>query len=390
MSRLLVFAAYFYPHVGGYEKNILELLRRLVDCGYEIDVVTCNTEKTLAEESMDGIHVYRLPAWNSLGGVYPAPKPAPTTFKILWKLSRKRFDLINTQTRFFVTSLIGLIFAMIKRVPLVHTERGTRHSVTSGRLVETIGKIYDHSVGTLMVKFAWKSIGVSQAACDFTKHLGARNPIVIHNGLDTDIFRKVDSKLKQQMGLGDATVITFVGRLIYAKGVQDLISAFVQVKELVPNAKLFIVGDGPYRKYLEILAQQSHFPDDVIFMGEKNQDDIVAILSATDIFVNPSYSEGLPTSVMEAASVGVPVIATDVGGTKEIVECGTTGLMVEPYRPQQIATAILSLVRDSQMSSEIARAARCYIQQKFDWDEITQRWIHCVCTGLGITSGKKK
>ena len=137
----MVFAAYFYPHVGGYEKKILELLRRLVGCGYEIDVVTCNTERTLAEESMDGIHVYRLPAWNSVGGVYPVPKPALTTFKILWKLSRKRFDLINTQTRFIVTSLIGLIFAMIKMVPLVHTEHGTRHSVTSGKLVETVGKI---------------------------------------------------------------------------------------------------------------------------------------------------------------------------------------------------------------------------------------------------------
>jgi glycosyltransferase involved in cell wall biosynthesis len=124
-------------------------------------------------------------------------------------------------------------------------------------------------------------------------------------------------------------------------------------------------------------------------MGEKDQDGVVAILSATDIFVNPSYSEGLPTSVMEAASVGLPVIATDVGGTREIVEHGTTGLLVEPYQPEQIAAAILSLVRDSRMSSEMAKAARSYIQQKFDWDEITQRWIQCVCTRLETTSGKR-
>jgi len=375
MSRILVFAAYFYPHVGGYEKNILELLLRLVDCGYQVDVVTCNTERTLAEENMNGIHVYRLPAWNSLGGVYPAPKPSLTTIKILWKLCRKRYDLVNTQTRFFTTSFIGLIFAIIKRVPLVHTERGTRHSVTPGKLIEMTGKIYDHSFGSLMVRFAWKTIGVSQAACDFTRHLGARNPVVIHNGLDTNIYKKVESRLKQQMGLGDTIVITFVGRLIYAKGVQDLISAFIQIKGLIPNVKLFIVGDGPYRKDLERLASQSRCTDEVIFLGEKNRDDIISILSDTDIFVNPSYSEGLPTSVMEAASVGVPVIATEVGGTREIVKHGTTGLLVEPYQPQQIVSAMLSLLRDSRMSSGMASAARSYIQQQFDWDEITQDWI---------------
>ena len=71
------------------------------------------------------------------------------------------------------------------------------------------------------------------------------------------------------------------------------------------------------------------------------------------------------------------------------MEHGKTGLLVEPYQPEQIAAAILSLAEDSRMSSEMAEAARSFIQQKFDWDEITQRWIQCVCTGLEITPGKK-
>jgi len=390
MKRVLVFAAYFYPHVGGYEKNIHELFKRLVQRGYGIDVVTCNTNRALTEEELDGIHIHRLPSWNILGGTYPIPKPTPTTLKILLHLFRNRFDLVNTQTRFFSTSLLGLIFAKIKRAPLVHTERGTRHSVSANRMVETIGKTYDHIVGSLIVKSAWRNIGVSQAACNFAKHLGARHPIVIPNGVDTDIFKKMETNLRDSLGLGDAMVVTFVGRLIHAKGVHDLISAFAKIKRLIPQAKLLIVGDGPYRADLDRLAHQVGCKGDIIFLGEKKQNEVIRILSATDIFVNPSYSEGLPTSVMEAASIGLPIIATDVGGTREIIANGRSGILIEPRQPQQIVAGITSLIRDSKMASELGAAARRLTSRRFDWTRITERWLDCVTSVLGTAPKNEK
>jgi len=376
MKRILIFAAYFYPHLGGYEKNIYELSRRLVENGYEIDVVTCNTEGAPVEEEVDGIRIHRLPSWNILGGTHPIPKPTATTFKTLYQLLRKRFGLINTQTRFFSTSLLGLIFAKFKRTPLIHTERGTRHSVLSNKLIESLSKAYDHTIGSLIIRSATRSIGVSQAAGDFLKHLGAKNTIVIPNGIDTDVFRKVETGLTKSLGLNGVMVITFVGRLIYAKGVQDLISAFLMIKETIPNVKLLIVGDGPYRCQLEELTAGTGCDKDIKFLRQKTQDQIIEILSVTDIFVNPSYSEGLPTSVLEAAAIGVPTVATDVGGTREIIEHGETGLLIKAGDVAQLERKLCELLANAELRKELGENARILAKRKFDWDKIVDRWIY--------------
>jgi len=376
MKRILIFAAYFYPHVGGYEKIVYELSRRLVQRGYEIDILTCNTERALAYEELDGIHIYRLPCWNALNSLYPIPKPCPTSFKIVRRLLRKNHDVINTQTRFFITSFLGLIFAKLKRIPLVHTEHGARHSIVPNKVIDLISRAYDHSIGALIVKSARRNIGVSEAACEFLKHLGAANAQVIYNGIDTSIFKREDTNYRQKLGISNnAVVITFVGRLIYAKGVQDLISAFSKIKDTVPEVKLLIVGDGPYRAELEKLAYQTDCAGSILFLGQRNQDEVIDVLSATDIFVNPSYSEGLGISVMEAASIGLPIIATDVGGTREIITTDKTGILVKAGDVGQLAEELGSLRANAELRGELGENARILAERKFNWDKITGEYI---------------
>jgi glycosyltransferase involved in cell wall biosynthesis len=377
MKRILIFAAYFHPHIGGYEKIVYELSRRLVQSGYEIDILTCNTEKAPAFEELDGIRIYRLPCWNALNSLYPIPKPCPTSFRILRRLLRKNYDVIHTQTRFFVTSFLGLIFAKLKRTPLVHTEHGTRHSTVPNKVIDLISRAYDHSIGALLVKSARKNIGVSEAACEFLKHLGAANAQVIYNGIDTSIFKKEeDTNCRQKLGISnDDIVITFVGRLIYAKGAQDLISAFSRIKDTAPDAKLLIVGDGPYRAELEKLAHQTDRHSSILFLGQKDQAELIEILSTTDICVNPSYSEGLPTSVMEAASIGLPIIATDVGGTREIITTDETGIMVKARDVGQLAEELYRLLANAELRGKLGKSARILAERKFNWDKITGEYI---------------
>jgi len=382
MKRILIFAAYFHPHVGGYEKVAYELSRRLVQRGYEIDILTCNTERTLAYEELDGIHIYRLPCWNALNSVYPIPKPCPASFRIVRRLLRKNHDVINTQTRFFITSFLGLIFAKLKRTPLVHTEHGARHSIVPNKVIDLISRAYDHSIGALIVKSARRNIGVSEAACEFLKHLGATTIQLVHDGIDTTIFKKKeDTNCRQKLGIGkDAVVITFVGRLIYAKGVQDLISAFPKIKDTTPEIKLLIVGNGPYRANLENLAYQTDCAGSILFLGQRNQDEVIDVLSATDIFVNPSYSEGLGISVMEAASIGLPIIATDVGGTREIIEDGKTGFLIKAGDAEQLEHKLLGLLTNTDLREELGRNARIFVKQKFDWDKIAEKYIELYST----------
>jgi glycosyltransferase involved in cell wall biosynthesis len=376
MKRILIFAAYFYPHVGGYEKIVYELSRRLVQKGYEIDILTCNTERAPAYEELDGIHIYRLPSWNALNSVYPIPKPCPTSFRILRRLLRKNYDFINTQTRFFITSFLGLIFVKLKGTPLVHTEHGARHSTVSNKVIDLISRAYDHSIGSLIVESARRNIGVSAAACELLKHLGAVNAQVIYNGVDTSIFKRKDTNYRQKLGISnDVMVVTFVGRLIYAKGVQDLISAFSKIKETVPEAKLLIVGDGPYRANLEKLAHQTNCHSSILFLGQKNQDEVIDVLSGTDIFVNPSYSEGLGISVMEAASIGLPIIATDVGGTREIITADETGILVKAGDVKQLAEELPRLRANAELREKLGKNARVLVERKFNWDKITGEYI---------------
>jgi glycosyltransferase involved in cell wall biosynthesis len=376
MKRILIFAAYFHPHIGGYEKIVYELSRRLVQSGYEIDILTCNTEKAPAYEELDSIHIYRLPCWNALNSLYPIPKPYPTSFRILRILLLKNYDVVNTQTRFFITSFLGLIFAKLKKTPLVHTEHGTRHSTVPNKVVDLISRAYDHSIGTLLVKSARRNIGVSQAACEFLKHLGAANMQVIYNGIDTSIFKRKNTNCRQKLGISnDAVVVTFVGRLIYAKGAQDLISAFSRIKDTAPEAKLLIVGDGPYRAELEKMARQTDCSSSIFFLGQKKQTELIEILSATDIFVNPSYSEGLPTSVMEAASIGLPIIATDVGGTREIITTDKIGILVKARDVGQLAEELRRLCANAELREKLGENARIFAERKFNWDKITGEYI---------------
>ncbi len=374
MKRILVFAGFFYPHIGGSVQVIHELSKRLVKRGYEIDVITCNVERMLAYEELDGVCIYRLPSWNILGGTYPIPKPTLTTFRIYWGRLKGPHDMVFTFTRFFITSFMGVIISTLKHKPLIHTELGSRHSFVSNKMVDLISKTYDHTVGSLIVTSAWKTIGNSNATCDFMRHLGAKETIMIHNGIDTNVFRKKSSTLRNKLMLDDSVVITFVGRLIYAKGVHDLISVFLDLERESSNLRLLIVSDGPNRQELERLAEASCNKKNILFLGWRTREEIVEILSITDIFVNPSYSEGLPTSVLEAAAVGLPIVATDVGGTNEIIENYKTGLLVPPGDIKLLKEKIFELINDKKLRTDLARNAHTVIKEEFDYDIIVTKY----------------
>lgn len=178
--KVMVFAAYMYPHTGGYCKNIQELAKRLVVKGHAVTVVTCNTENAKSEETIDGVHIMRLPAWDLLNKSYPVPKPAWDILRA-WAVSP---DVIITQTRFFSTSLMGAVFSLMYGRPLIHVERGTVHTVMDNKFLGFLARVYDHTFGTFVVKRAKQNVGVSKAACQFVEHIGGKNTKVIYNGIE--------------------------------------------------------------------------------------------------------------------------------------------------------------------------------------------------------------
>ena len=370
-KKIAIFAGYYLPTIGGYIKNIHELARRLCKKGYSVDVITCNTENSALQEIIDGVNVYRIPSWDVLGGNYPVPKPCFTSLKMILEIFRKDYDVINTQTRFFFICFIGWLISLLKGIPLIHLERGTRHSVLDSEITTFIGRLYDHTIGTLIVKTASLNLGVSKPAVDFMKHLGAKDGKVMYNGIDVSMFENNDPVVKGLNVDNSNVTVTFIGRLIYAKGVQDLITIFPELKGEV---RLLIVGEGSYRKELEKLSKKVE-ERNIIFLGKKKTEEIPGILNITDIFVNPSYSEGLPTSVMEACAAGRAAVATDVGGTNEIIQNGETGFLIAPENLEELKKKITFLIENPGLRKEVGSKAREYVKNKFSWDEIVEKWV---------------
>lgn len=346
---------------------IYELSQNLVRVGYQVDVVTCNTDDAPLTEEYGEVHVMRFPSVNFLGARYPVPLPSLTTLRLFIRILKGNYQAVCTNTRFFSITLVGWCVAKVKKIPLVHLEHGSSHVYLERRVAAALAEAYDHTVGTVIIRDAAATFGVSAAAVKFLNHLGAENPRVLHNGIDLAPFRAAQSG-----GNGDhpSIDITFIGRLVYGKGVQDLLSIY---PSLPGGVNLKIVGDGPYRDDLEEMAAGMR---GVSFLGAITPDRIPEILTSTTIFVNPSYSEGLPTSVIEACAAGCAVVATDVGGTREIIADGKNGFLVSPRDRETLAHRIRLLIEHPEIARRLGAAAQKSVGERFSWDIIRGRWFH--------------
>ncbi len=140
------------------------------------------------------------------------------------------------------------------------------------------------------------------------------------------------------------------------KGLDALLEAMVDVVEAVPEVRLALAGDGPERDYLEAVAICNGVGDAVEWLG--NLDDVIPLLSSSDVFVNPSWSESFPYSILEAMAVGCPILATDVGGVSEAIEDEVTGILVPPRDRVALAGSLIGLLGASAHAHELGRRAR--------------------------------
>ncbi len=150
--------------------------------------------------------------------------------------------------------------------------------------------------------------------------------------------------------------IGFVGRLSEEKGVQTLVESMPQVKAGVPGVRLLVAGTGPVEAQLKKLAQDLKLDDSIDFLGFCPN--AFEVMDRLDVFVLPSRTEGCPIVVLEAMAMGVPVVATNVGGTPELLEDNVTGLLVNSAAPAELADAIVRLLSDRETAERMAREGR--------------------------------
>lgn len=206
--------------------------------------------------------------------------------------------------------------------------------------------------------------------------VAAQSMVKIAPGIDTDHFSPQDAReLRNELGLTEKKVIVSVGRLVHRKGQDVLIEAMPAIIKDVPEAHILMIGEGPYRNYLENRVKALGIQERVTFIGRIQYADLPRYICVGDLFVMPSRSrlaglevEGLGIVYLEASACGLPVIAGDSGGAPDAVLEGETGLVVDGTQKTEVAAAVIELLLDPDRSQAMGIRGRRWIIQEWRWE----------------------
>lgn len=182
---------------------------------------------------------------------------------------------------------------------------------------------------------------------------------IVHCGVDPTLFAPV---AHHETGKR----LLYTGRLAAVKGLPILLESLTSIKITHPDVLLTVVGDGADRTQLEQRTTQLGLTQNVKFVGYQSQAKVREYMQETDVFVLPSFAEGVPVSLMEALAAGVPVVTTQIAGISELVENGVSGYLVPPGNADLLAERITELLANPQRRSEFGAAGRIKIAQEFD------------------------
>jgi phosphatidylinositol alpha-1,6-mannosyltransferase len=221
----------------------------------------------------------------------------------------------------------------------------------------------------------------SAIATSITKEAAA-GMVKIAPGIDTDHFSPQDAtQLRSELGLSEKKVVVSVGRLVHRKGQDVLIEAMPGILREVPEAHILMIGEGPYRSYLENRVKALGLHERITFIGRIQYADLPKYICVGDLFVMPSRSrlaglevEGLGIVYLEASACGLPVIAGNSGGAPDAVLEGETGLVVDGTSKAEVAAAVVELLSDPDRSKAMGIRGRQWIIQEWRWEIWSSRF----------------
>jgi len=290
--------------------------------------------ENLISYEQDGYTVMILPAFELISN-FPVPKiRSPTFWSQIQKIKAEKADIIQTHTRFFLSSFLWWLLAKLQKIKRIHIEHGSGFVKGLSRRKTTFARCYDQIFWRLIFRLADSLVAISQANLPFIQQFTSKKISVIYRGFNfTPVLREKKEK-------PDQILIGFVGRLVKLKGVDLLIEAFAQLEQEYRNLRLQIIWDGEERCNLEKQVEALGLWDKISFLWYQSPEKVYSdFLPHIDIFVNPSLQEGLPTTVIEALFAQCITVATGVGGTREIAD-GEDFIVVEPWSVEALKGAL--------------------------------------------------
>lgn len=365
--RICVITSAKFPPEEGIGNYIYNMSKKFLQKGHDVTVVTRGGFET-SYENFEGIHLYRLPFLP----VYPFHVHIHGIFVQKFIRSKEHdFDTIH-----FHTPLPPVIKTSLPTITTVHTPMKTDTSMVElvnffSIAVKLQGKIscfIESELFHISNKITSVASSVSQELSEYG--LNPKDIEVIGNGVDENLFCPVQNKT-------GAKYILYTGRLSYRKGLFDFVECGINICSRYPDINFKLTGKGPLFDKLKGIIHESGYEDRFEFLGHVEKTKLIELYQNATIFILPSHYEGLPTTLLEAMSCGLPVVATSVSGNLDVIESGKNGILVPIKSPDKMAEAVSSLLNSESLRIELGIAARKAIEQKFTWNAISDKILHC-------------
>jgi glycosyltransferase involved in cell wall biosynthesis len=344
------------PWVDGPGRTILDCATSLRARGYDLVIGTFSggREKTSAYAEEAGRRRLTVRTVHERG-----PLDHRVVGQVLRLIDEVNADIVHTHD--FRSNLFGLLAARLRRRPAVATVHGWIANDLKGRIYVAASK--------LMLRGFDRVIAVSERTGTLVRkaRVPERKIAVINNALVIDDYApdRGDDRFRRELGARvDTVLIANIGRLSPEKGQFEFLQAAREIAPRWSNARFVLVGVGPDRDKLAQFVAANRLEDAVIFTGYRG--DMHGIYNGLDLVVQSSLTEGMPNVVLEALLMQVPVIATDVGGTSEIVTHARTGELIPAGSVASLVERIEDFLRDPERHRAMARAGREDVARRFD------------------------
>ena len=363
--------------VGGIARVVNDLSKRLIKDGHDVYVITYKEGNVPYYENDKGVHVYRVDNY-----MINANSFIDWTFQLNFNMISKASEIINKEGKFDVIHahdwLVAYAAKALKEsfeIPLVATIHATEAGRNSG--IHNPDQRYVNDTEWMLTYEASEVIVNSKfMKNDLQRLFGLpyEKINVVSNGINTTVYNGLerDYDFRRQYAMDNEKIILFMGRLVFEKGVQHLISAMPKILDGYHDAKLVIAGKGGMTDALKAQVEAMGLSNKVCFAGYLNAKQVSKMYKCADISVFPSTYEPFGIVALEAMLAGTPTVVSDVGGLNEIVEHGVDGMKSYAGNPNSLADSILELLLNPALCDKITKKAKQKVKNEYNWAKIAQ------------------
>lgn len=363
--------------VGGIARVVHDLSKRLIKDGHEVYVVTYKEGNVPYYENDKGVNVYRVDNYminpnNFIDWIMQL------NFNMVAKVNEliakgEKFDVIHAHD--WLVAYAAKTLKNSYDLPLVSTIHATEAG-RNGGIHDEVQRYINDTEWMLTYESAEVIVNSKFMKNDLQRLFGLpyEKINVVANGINSTAYSGVekDYDFRRQYAADNEKIILFMGRLVYEKGVQHLISAMPKILENYHDAKLVIAGKGGMLDELKAQVEAMGLGQKVYFTGYLNAKQVSKMYKCADISVFPSTYEPFGIVALEAMLAGIPTVVSDVGGLNEIVEHGVDGMKSYAGNPNSLADSILALLFNPQLCDTIAKKAKAKVKNEYSWTKIAQ------------------